>query len=338
MTSLLLVCPTAVDPALGVAQVALELASGLARAGIPADVVEGWKGASSFTALRSRLAALHAGLRAGQLLECPAPWAAALPRGGAPVYHRSTQPDLAYLRAEAQGQGTRAWLHAAASALPVMAGWRRVDGFLALGEDEAAWMRGHVPWLAPRLQAYLHAPPRELRPVLRDLASRRAAPAAGATRWLWMGRWVAHKGTASLVSFLEGRLSRHPGEVATLAGTGAVPRLPASLRGRVRVVPRFGRGELPGLLAGHDAGLFTSITEGWGLSLQEMLESGLPVYATQAGGVQDLAPWFPGSLRPFPPVEGDVAPSAPPRPGYFERFDWDAISADVASWLRTLSG
>jgi glycosyltransferase involved in cell wall biosynthesis len=102
--------------------------------------------------------------------------------------------------------------------------------------------------------------------------------------------------------------------------------------GRVRLVSSFSRAELPDLLAAHDAGLFTSSVEGWGLSLNEMLESGLPVYATAAGAVDDLRPYFPVSLRPFPP------PELPPLPGegledlaangYYERFNWDRIGRD----------
>lgn len=41
---------------------------------------------------------------------------------------------------------------------------------------------------------------------------------------------------------------------------------------------------------GYDAGLFTSEAEGWGLSLNEMLESDMPVFATEVGGVRDLRP------------------------------------------------
>jgi hypothetical protein len=61
-----------------------------------------------------------------------------------------------------------------------------------------------------------------------------------------------------------------------------------------------------------------------------MLESGLPVFATEAGAVPDLRPYFPRSLRPFPP------PAHPePAPledlaanGYFERFTWPAIARE----------
>jgi Glycosyl transferases group 1 len=99
--------------------------------------------------------------------------------------------------------------------------------------------------------------------------------------------------------------------------------------GRVRLIPDFPRAELPALLADHDAGLFTSEAEGWGLSLSEMLESGLPVFATEAGAVGDLRPFFPGSLLPFPPPLPPELPAAPPdleANGYYQRMSWAVIA------------
>jgi len=336
MRSLLLVCPTALDPALGVGQVALALATALRKSGVPVRLEEGWKGVRTLAALRARVAELHRRCGPDESLECPAPWVAALPEGGAPVIHRSTQPDLSYLAAEAHGGGVRTKLALATSALPVLAGWRRVQGFLCLGTAERTWMAARAPWLAPRLHTYLHAPEEALRPALAAVAAHRRPPLHGRTRWLWLGRWARHKGTGGLIAFLADRLARFPDETVTLAGTGSRPPLPGLPLERVRVVPHYARVELPALLASHDAGLFTSTSEGWGLSLQEMLETGMPVYATAAGGVEDLAPWFPQALRPFPPVEQALAPAGPARRGYMERFSWDAIGADYAAWLRTL--
>jgi len=66
------------------------------------------------------------------------------------------------------------------------------------------------------------------------------------------------------------------------------------------------------------------------LSLNEMLESGMTVFATRAGGVADLAPYFPQSLRPFPPPL-DFSPPLPPENlaanGYLQRFSWQGIAA-----------
>ena len=94
-------------------------------------------------------------------------------------------------------------------------------------------------------------------------------------------------------------------------------------------MPTFARAELPDLLVSHDAGIFTSNVEGWGLSLNEMLEAGLPVFATETGGVADLRPFFPQSLRPFPPplrIEPWPQPEDLEANGYYARFDWAAVA------------
>lgn len=127
------------------------------------------------------------------------------------------------------------------------------------------------------------------------------------------------------------RAAAFPLDTFTLAGCGseAAGDLPPGLvaAGRLRLLPTFRREELPDLLARHDAGLFTSTSEGWGLCLNEMLETGLPVAATPAGGVEDLRPYWGPQLRAFPP-RGEIAATAP-EPGdlarYFARFSWEEI-------------
>ena len=78
--------------------------------------------------------------------------------------------------------------------------------------------------------------------------------------------------------------------------------------------------------------------EGWGLNLNEMLESGLPVYATRAGAVDDLEPYFPSSLRSFPPPERiEPAPLEDLEAnGYFQRFTWGAIARDYERQVAAL--
>jgi glycosyltransferase involved in cell wall biosynthesis len=151
-------------------------------------------------------------------------------------------------------------------------------------------------------------------------------------RYLWIGRWAGHKGIDDLVPFLEDRVTSGTDDVFTIAGCGpsgarALDHLLGS--GRVRVVPWFQRPELPALLAGHDAGLFTSRAEGWGLVLNEMLEAGLPVYATRAGGVDDLRGVLGPFVPDFPPPRAAVLP-APPAADVLERygvrFRWAAVA------------
>jgi glycosyltransferase involved in cell wall biosynthesis len=163
----------------------------------------------------------------------------------------------------------------------------------------------------------------------------RSTPPAGAgagRRFLWIGRWAAHKGIRTLVRFLRERALASPADRFTLAGCGEAARrdIPPALlaAGRVLLVPSFTRVELPGLLAAHDAGLFTSVVEGWGLCLNEMLEAGLTVYATRAGGVPDLAPFWGPRLQPFPPPLGEPERVRvnPDVDGYLGRFSWPAIA------------
>lgn len=271
------------------------------------------------------------------------------------VVARSVQPELLYLWRSLQerlrrfpGQPLRVTAEAATwpwVARAVVAGWRRAHLILCLGSQELAWMQERFPSLRPRLEMYVNAlAPADQTALAAVRANRRPPPGPG-TRFLWMGRWAAHKGIRRLVRFLAARAVSHPEDRFTLAGCGpeALAACPAELvrSGRLQTVPAFSRSELPGLLARHDAGLFTSDVEGWGLSLNEMLESGLPVYATRAGGVADLEPCFPHQLRPFPPpaeiaVERDLDLIAS---GYHERFTWPCIAARYEETvLRRLAG
>jgi glycosyltransferase involved in cell wall biosynthesis len=264
------------------------------------------------------------------------------------VVARSTQPELRYLannlRAQLLRLSPRAPAVAVQSALAARAvrrGWRSAAVILALGTLEEEWMRRRFPGLAPRLGRYVVAPSpgdqEAFAGVRRGRRERRRPPPGRGTRYLWIGRWSAQKGVRALVRFVARRAAACPADTFTLAGCGAAaardvpPRLLAA--GRVRIVPSFARAELPGILAEHDAGLFTSVVEGWGLSLNEMLESGLVVYATPAGGVPDLAPYWGSQLRPFPPPPAPAPPAAdrdgqePDLAGYFARFSWPAIAA-----------
>jgi glycosyltransferase involved in cell wall biosynthesis len=262
----------------------------------------------------------------------------------APLIARSTQPDLRYFAVELGRQVSRiaaAPLSFAAYTghnlrllLGVVRGWRQCRLILCLGSHEADWMARRAPWTRRKLAVYYNTPsPADQELFARLRRDRRPAGGPG-TRYLWIGRWVAHKGTGRLVRFLSARLAESPHDSFTIAGCGpaAAAELPAALRQdeRVRVIPAFTRGELGGLLAGHDAGLFTSRVEGWGLCLNEMLEAGLPVFATPAGAVGDLAPFFPRTLRTFPPpLSLDLAglgTDDPELTGYYEHFTWDRIA------------
>jgi len=256
---------------------------------------------------------------------------------------RSIQPELRYLWQDMRADlgrrppALRSVAHAliaAPRAAAIIAGWRRAGRILCMGSIELSWMVRRFPRWRPKLGFYVCAPSPSERPKLIEIRQRRPArPEGEGVRFLWIGRWAAHKGTRRLAAWIAERIAIAPRDTFTLAGCGAASERdlrPEWLRsGQVRLVPSFSRAELPSLLASHDTGVFTSTVEGWGLSLNEMLESGMPVYATEAGAVVDLRPFFPESLRPFPPparIEPSYAREDLDANGYFAKFNWDAIA------------
>jgi glycosyltransferase involved in cell wall biosynthesis len=346
---------------LGAAQVALNLAAALrdrghdALAWSPAPVPAGRR---SFrrrqTAAVERFAAAHGPF---DVIETPVTSASAeLARAGLLVV-RSIQPELLYLRhdiaaAFRRRPAPRTLAHAlaavpaaAAATAAIVAGWSRARLILCQGSLELEWMRRRFPRWRSKLGLWAPAPsPGEqaaLAAVREAREARREGAADSGVRFLWIGRWTSHKGTGRLRRFLAERAAAFPADTFTLAGCGpeagrdlARGREADLLRsGRLRLLPEFPRSGLPALLAAHEAGLFTSEVEGWGLCLNEMLESGLPVYATEAGGAPDLRPFFPAAVRPFPPPAAARLAAAPCQPigGYLERFRWPAVAA---AWER----
>lgn len=256
---------------------------------------------------------------------------------------RSIQPELLYLIQDVRADLTRRLVpspRSAANALmgcaraaAILGGWRRARKIICLGSWELAWMNRHFPRWSGKTSFYVCAPSPTESQAFAAVRARRV-PRAGeeGIRFLWIGRWSAHKGIRQLVRFLGERAAARPQDRFTLAGCGSAPErdLPASWirSGLVRIVPSYHRTELPDLLAAHDAGLFTSSVEGWGLCLNEMLESGLTVYATPAGGVRDLQPFWGPRLRPFPPPVDALEPAGPEPDleGYSSRFSWPEIA------------
>jgi glycosyltransferase involved in cell wall biosynthesis len=257
------------------------------------------------------------------------------------VVARSTQPELRYLylgiRSDlARRPSPRALVNAALGiprAAAIVGGWRRAGRILCQGSLELAWMRRRFPGWTGKLGLWVCSlSPRDRAALAAVRDSRRSEQRdEGGVRFLWIGRWSSQKGTSRLLRWIGERITAQPLDSCTIAGCGpaAERSVPAEwLRsGWIRIVPAFSRLELPALLAEHDAGLFTSDVEGWGLSLNEMLEAGLTVYATPAGGVADLQPFWDGRLRPFPPPPGP--PEEGPEPdldGYFSYFSWPEIA------------
>ena len=355
---ILIVSHPALDRESGAAQIALNLAAALGERGhdavawspepLPPDT-RWW---NVYQRQRRAIERFAAAEGPWDVIESPAVSATRrLARLGFLVV-RDVQPELLYLRdalkRELRLRSPRTLFHTLGGTLlaaALVGGWRRARLVLCLGSRERDWMAAAFPRWQGKLRTYVTAPADAEKGALAEVRRRRAlAPEGEGIRFLWIGRWSPHKGTAALLALIAARAGADDRFTLAGCGAGAERELPAEwLRsGRVRVIPAFRRADLPDLLAAHDAGLFTSEVEGWGLCLNEMLESGLPVYATEAGGVDDLRPYFPHALRPFPPPER-IARDLPREDleanGYQSRFNWGAIARGyeetlLAVWRR----
>jgi glycosyltransferase involved in cell wall biosynthesis len=341
-------CP--LERELGAAQIHLNLADALTRLGhtvrvwTPSPLPPDTHWTMSLVRMREKLGAFLAGSDAFDVIDCPpALIRGQFVRGDITWVCRSVQPDLLYLWESLRGRtgaspvavAKTAWAVAwyAGTASLVYKGWSASHIVMCLGSGERAWIAKRFPWLRAKLHSYDGALSEGDRVDLaRVRAGRKPRGETDPIRYLWIGRWSAHKGVDVLLAFLDRRVREGTNEQFTIAGCGSAGELALSHligSGRVRVVPTFLRSELPDLLATHDAGLFTSRAEGWGLSLNEMLASGLPVYATRAGGVDDLRSVLGSFVADFPPPSSVRLPPPPARAAqqhYEARFHWMAIA------------
>ena len=229
------------------------------------------------------------------------------------VVARSVQPDILYILCgllNPQEKGLKKIVllpfncfFALANIFLLLQGWARSNYILCLGRLELEWMNKWFPWWRSKLLFYLNALSQDEQIELTKIRLNRTQKNEARIKFIWIGRWVAHKGIKELVEFILQRSASNPQDTFTIAGCGTIAEedFPPELikLDRLKIIPSFERSELYSLLANHDVGLFTSKVEGWGLILNEMLESGMPVFATQAGGVVDLYPFF-QTLMPFP--------------------------------------
>ena len=347
------------DPHLGAPQMALNLAAALRSEGVVAEVWSPHPVPSEVPWWR-RMAWMRRAIvehveRCGpfDVVDVPAIGVSRALARRSVVVARNIQPDLHYFWAELRyagrlrrvaphRQALNALFDSYLSAL-VVAGWFRARRILCLGGLDHAWMCRRFPWWRGKLGMYPNAIDDDERARLAAVRRGRKPPAGGGIRYLWLGRWAAHKGNDVLVRFVSRHLADHPRDRITIAGCGAQARshIPRELldAGRVQLVESYSRGELPALLASHDAGLFTSRVEGWGLTLQEMLESGMPVHATDAGAAHDLRHDFPRQLRAFPPEPSQSSWEIDdPPPEYFSRCSWPAIAAGWLAHVRDAIG
>lgn len=341
----LIVSHPRLDPRLGAAQTALELSAALRDRGhdvttwSPSPLPGRPRGRQAMLAQNDALERYLRRSAPFDVLDVPSVSLTAKVAASGFTVSRSVQPEIEYLLAEIRrALRTRSpWLLAHLLRIAylrpaLLGGWRRADRILCLGSIEREAMERRFPALRPKIAQYLCAPPAADRARLLAIRGARPGPGLAPTDALWIGRWAAQKGTDTLIALIE-RLAARSQLRFTIAGAGDAPRtaVPEGLlaAGRVRVVPTFERGELPGLLAAHQIGLFTSSVEGWGVSVNEMLESGLTVYARHAGSVADLAAFFPDTLRPLAAIDRlEVAgPEDLEATGYLATVSWPAIAA-----------
>lgn len=218
-------------------------------------------------------------------------------------------------------------------------GWSRATYILCLGSLELEWMKKWFPWWRNKFLIYLNTISKDEQIELTKIRLNRTQHKRQGIRFIWIGRWVPHKGVKKLVKFITQRTISNPQDTFTIAGCGDSPEqdFPSELiqSGKLKIITSFKRNELYSLLGNHDVGLFTSEVEGWGLILNEMLESGLPVFATQAGGVPDLQPFF-KTLISFPPSV-DFTPifceCSQSLEGYYAAYNWEKIAEIYAEVL-----
>lgn len=132
-------------------------------------------------------------------------------------------------------------------------------------------------------------------------------------RLLFVGAWSPAKGADLLPGIVRRVFAREARFRLTCAGTGETEERvlsgfdPAD-RGRISVVPRFGREELPGLLLAHGIFLFPSPAEGSSLALLEAMAGGLVPITTRTGHATDLIePGENGFLAEAGDVDGFAA-------------------------------
>ena len=330
----------------GASQIALNLGEALRTHGhdvtmwSPQPLPENIRWWRTLRAMRARLDEFLSAAHAFDVIDCPPSLITRRATRSAVVIARSTQPDLLYFWHELKGRGMRGFkslylpfefLYTLYHVTLVLRGWSRARTILCLGSLEVNWMRRWLPWWRHKLATYFITPSASDQRSLRDVRSARVAHTVDKIRFLWIGRWVVHKGREQLLNFISTWNAARPQDTFTIAGcgSGAEKEFPAELlrSGVVTLVSSFKRSELNELLAQHDIGLFTSKVEGWGLSLNEMLESGMVVYATNAGGVSDLRPYH-ESLLKFPPEVASISanPTKHPLNAYFDVFDWRNIA------------
>jgi glycosyltransferase involved in cell wall biosynthesis len=174
----------------------------------------------------------------------------------------------------------------------------------------------------------------------------------GADTVLFLGTWMARKGTRTLIRAAE-ILRKKPSFL--LAGTGldadeVLAEWPSELRSRVRVLPRFSAGEEAGILAQAGVFVLPSTFEGQPLALLQAMAAGLCCIASDIPGSRDLIRHGEtGLLHPPGDAEAlaDCLAKALGDPALRRRLGdnarrsvadrtWEACAREVADFLETI--
>jgi glycosyltransferase involved in cell wall biosynthesis len=122
-----------------------------------------------------------------------------------------------------------------------------------------------------------------------DLVSDPRPTRNGSLGVAFVGTYIARKGVHDLAAAMTKFMGEHPESRLGLFGTGAASHralsdYPSDLHGRISVVPRFERSELPELLSSYDVLVFPSVFEGQGVALLEAMACGLVPIASDTAG------------------------------------------------------
>ncbi|MEL7357715.1 MAG: glycosyltransferase [Cyanobacteria bacterium J06560_6] len=314
------------------------------------DKTRWWQSFQKDCLMRSKLDEFLRDQPPFDIIDCPPMFVSKRIHDSTIVVARSVQPDISYILSDIRNIRSirqlvilpSSYLFALLKILLVFLGWKRANFILCLGSLELKSMKAWCPWWRSKLISYKNALAKYQQTELMQVRLSRNKNEKEGTRFLWIGRWVAHKGVKELVSFIMKSTASNSRDTFTIAGCGSLAErdFPWELiqNGTVRILPSFGRSELSSLLAEHDVGLFTSRVEGWGLVLNEMLESGMYVSATQAGGVPDLQPFFKHTLQSFPPAiqtfsQETIKPE--PMETYYDIFSWKKIAEEYIKSLTS---
>ncbi|RUR86791.1 glycosyltransferase family 4 protein [Chlorogloeopsis fritschii PCC 9212] len=309
-----------------------------------------WQGLQSLQLMRSKLDEFLESQKPFDIIDCYAPFITKKASRAGLVVARSVQPEILYILSQinnSQETGLRklallpfSYLFSIAHLFLLIQAWGRAKYILCLGSLELQWMKKWFPWWRNKLTYYKNALSKTDQVELAKVRLNRKKNQKEGTRFLWIGRWVAHKGIKELVDFIVKRAASYPQDTFTIAGCGnnAEKDFPIELiqSGTVKILPSFERIQLYYLLANHDMGLFTSRVEGWGLVLNEMLESGMPVFATPAGGVLDLQQFSKDMLRKFPPPLGQISNEqiiSMCMDNYYSIFSWETIAKNYIDFI-----